>query len=150
VTFRIDPALVSLARLDGVLPPGLDVGPRPGRLLAHLRPRRVAVGGHDVRATVSGLVDLKVLRPLALDQQPLAMHFLDVLVDTLSYTLLLHSGGVSALPRCRPAVDVSPMLPYTLWLSEYSAAMVGVDLIHQSVLVHGQLIDRLNNLAGHL
>jgi hypothetical protein len=42
------------------------------------------------------------------------------------------------------------MLPYTLWLSEYSATMVGVDLAHQPVLVHGQLMDGLNDLAGHL
>jgi hypothetical protein len=42
------------------------------------------------------------------------------------------------------------MLPYTLWLSEYSAAMVGVNLTHQSVLVHGQRMDGLNDLAGHL
>jgi len=69
-------------------------------LLDHLRPHCVAVGRHDFQAIVAGLVDLEILRPLAPDQQPLAMHFLATLTNTLLHLLLLLSGWVSALLCC--------------------------------------------------
>ena len=89
--------LVSLALLDGVLRPGLDVGLRPSHLLAYLRLRCVAVNGHDVWATIAGLVDLEILRALALDQQPLAIDVLAILVNAVLYLLLLYSTWASSL-----------------------------------------------------
>ena len=87
--------LVSLSLLDGVLRPHLDVGPRLGHLLAHLRPCRVAIW-HDVWAIVVGLLNLKILRPRALDQQPLAMDSLTTLADALLYLCLLYPARTTS------------------------------------------------------
>jgi hypothetical protein len=51
--------------LDGALRSRLDVSLRLGYLLAHLRPCCVAVR-HDVWTFFAGLLDLKILRSLAL------------------------------------------------------------------------------------
>jgi hypothetical protein len=46
-------------------------------------------------------------------------------------------------------VGIPPMLPYRLCASEYSAAIVGINLTHHSVLVHRQLLYGLDDPAGH-
>jgi hypothetical protein len=99
----------------------------PGHLLAHLRPCGLAVNWYHVRVVVVELVDLEILRSLALDHQLLAMDCLETHADAALYLFLLYSALTFPLFCRRLLVGFSLMALQHASASAYLTATTWLD-----------------------